>query len=165
MKLTTYRKRPIAPRYTYSKQNADNFRSIFDGMTADDKDRFISSEGAKLSTLHAKITDALRWLSAEEGGKYATLKAKVLFHKMPSGVLIRRVTSKSKGGPLQVSKVSREDWTSDLHTWLASAQPDEIWERKLIIVTKAQQAWLEVLKDDYPEMEYTIDGATLRVIR
>lgn len=165
-------------RPSYSPDNANFFRPLFDSMIADCQSKTITSvdTGFKVSTLYLKAQDALKWLADNwpdetQRMKYVDLRQKIVIRRvMELGVAFR-----FKPSGLSLVKAARTistlvEWRERFEKWLSTAQSLEVWDSKEvygdnIVVTPADREWLYKILAPLEGVEVDATDRRVRVMR
>jgi hypothetical protein len=152
-------------RATYSPQNANDWKGLFDEMERNKHDMFVSSEDTLLkpNTLYIKLNDALKWLSENdsEKDKYAILRTRVVIGRKSNGVAItfKRVIA-------NIVARSMQNWADDFDKWFETAQEGDTFERQNILVSDTQrQHVIGLMSGVGVTAEVEITTSSVRVMR
>lgn len=173
-------------RPNYSPDNANKWREVFDKMIITRQNQVITTaaSGFKPGTLYSKANDALKWLMdndcfgpTEEDWlasrkKYAKLRGEVSVRKGVDRILIYfkpTLANMAAASEIRaVTETSIRKWKDEFETWLATAQPGEIFYRDNIAITLEQKIWITKLMaelGDSCEVEISATMDRIRVMR
>lgn len=164
-------------RPTYSVENANKYRPLFDAMLTDRQNKKISSAacGLKPNTIYLQAQDALKWLAENhptKSAEYSRFRQQVSMGRRPDGVsvffkpnianLLAAATSSSSTG--------EEPWREQLQKWLETAQSGNIWNSldtfpNGLRVSDADKAWLYGLLAPLEGVEIEVTENYIRVMR
>lgn len=165
-------------RPSYSPDNAEDFRPIFDKMqrTREAQEIFSQKVGLKASTLYLKANDAFKWLAENDRNKeqYAILRQSICISRRAHSILLYFKPNFSNLVVKAVEAVNGLEgrtWKDDLQDWIALAQSGQLWDTQLVYpnvdlkFSVDDQAWLAKTLSSLDGVEIDFTEKRIRIMR
>jgi len=146
-------------RSTYSRNNAEQMRKIFDAIASTGMAQevpFSSLPGVSIGTLYQKLIDALKYLSDTEGGRYTEIRTHYKVKRLSeSYVIVPRfqvLNPSHTGTTINIDQTSTE-WRNQITEFIES---DSIGIREFTNLkpSDADKLWLSGFLHSVPGVDY-----------